>query len=343
MAAGLSELKTFLFFFNNLKTAARNNPENVLWLYKQSRPARDALDALHGFLARTDFERRFLHGGKVVRSTAPEFEAAWNEYAEKWRFHVTRPGIAIPIRLNDSDPDPDPDGSVLAGRVEQAWKESEIERDPSPVIELVAPDPETEDSFDPIKHDGGAAIQLGIQYLESPAAMRLDLERPGLEDERQWANRSSIGLGAYDYLVNTIGLDVHGVFRRWRKVPVVFMPAHVSNAYRASDKGSLDHLLDDAVKAYVFGARAAAIAMCRAVHDMLRNEHYRSGELENVVAHASAEWDSINMEQITKYRRRANWVMHNYSNDSRLNEEDDRIILNYLIVLKYLVEHAPKR
>lgn len=163
------------------------------------------------------------------------------------------------------------------------------------------------------------------------------------KDDQYLVNTFRISSDASDYLNGTIGLDFTEVFRRWRKVPVVFMPAHVSNHYGASEKGSLLHLLDDAVRAYVFRARAAAMAICRAVHDMLRNEHYGPGELENVVAHASAEWASIKMEQIAKYRHRANWVMHNYRNDRPLDAEDDRIILNYLIALKYLVEHAPKR
>jgi hypothetical protein len=117
-----------------------------------------------------------------------------------------------------------------------------------------APDPEVEDSFDVLRHDGGAAFELGIDYLE----------RLGTLDFGEWANGCSIALGAYDYVTNTIGLNIDDLFRRWRELPVILMPIHVSNRYGASDKGALVHLLDDAVRAYVVGAPAAALAMCRA-------------------------------------------------------------------------------
>ena len=52
------------------------------------------------------------------------------------------------------------------------------------------------------------------------------------------------------------------------------MSALVANRYGASEKGSLLHLLDDAVRAYVSGAPAAAIALCRAALEMVLKRHY---------------------------------------------------------------------
>src|SRR5260370_40840970 len=109
MAARLSPTEEFIVLFNNLKQAAGNSPARIAAFYKESKAIRDALRALHGFLARTDLERRVFHGRKVVVPRAAGFEAAWKEYAEKWRFRVSRPAFAIPIRLDDSQPDPDPD------------------------------------------------------------------------------------------------------------------------------------------------------------------------------------------------------------------------------------------
>jgi len=65
-----------------------------------------------------------------------------------------------------------------------------------------------------------------------------------------------------------IGIDINGIFRRWREVPPIFMPSPVSNK-QGEEKGSLNDLLDNAVRAYVCGAPAAAIAMCRAVLKMV--------------------------------------------------------------------------
>ena len=349
MPRGLSLTEQFLVRFNTLRAAANNDPERVLRFgYKNSKAIRDALDGLHNFLARADFERRVFHGVKVVGQPAPGFEAAWKEYTEKWHLRVTRPAFAIPIRLSDSDADPDPDGSILADLEERAWKESEVELEAPPTIELVAPDPETENSFDPLRHDGGAALELGIEYLESPVAGRLDLEGSGLEDELEWANRSSIALSAFDYLTETIGLDVHGVFRRWRKVPVVFMPAHVSNRYGASDKGSLAHLLDDAIRAYVFGAPAATLVLCRAAFEMILKQHYGDGEWEDpkeklakVMALAN-ERGFIKREEIRPLIERADGILHRYAQEAVLSAEDERTILIFLGTLKSLIELAPK-
>jgi len=103
------------------------------------------------------------------------------------------------------------------------------------------------------------------------------------------------------------------------------------------------HLLDDAVRAYVFGAPVAAIAMCRAAYDMVRKEHYKRGELQNVVIHASREYDFINDKNIKELVKSANRVLHNYANNRRLNSRDDEIIINFLLTVKRLIKLAPKR
>ena len=121
------------------------------------------------------------------------------------------------------------------------------------------------------------------------------------------------------------------------------MPAHVANRYGASDKGSLSNLLDDAVRTYVFGAPAAAIAMCRAAYDTVRKEHYGRGQLENVIVHASREYDFISDTNIKELVTRANRVMHNYANNRQLTSRDDQIIVNFLLTVKYLIEQAPRR
>jgi hypothetical protein len=93
-------------------------------------------------------------------------------------------------------------------------------------------------------------------------------------------------------------IDIGSVFRRWRRLPVVFMPAHVSNRYGASEKGSLSHLLDDAMRAYVFGAPCTAIVMCRAALEMVFKKHYGRGQwenepLENLIVLASRKYDFV--------------------------------------------------
>jgi hypothetical protein len=219
---------------------------------------------------------------------------------------------------------------------EQAWRESIVEPISAP-IELSAPDPEQEETFNPICHDGGAALELGIEQLESET----------WNAPHDYAGNSCrLAVGAWDYLVNSIGLNVHDAFRRWHNVPVIFMPAHVSNRYGANDKGSLFHLLDDAVRAYVFGAPAAALAMCRAALETVLKRHYGHGEweragLEKVVSLASKRHEFISESTITPLVRQSNRILHDYEKADRLSAEDDRTILIFLATVKSLIERAP--
>jgi hypothetical protein len=83
------------------------------------------------------------------------------------------------------------------------------------------------------------------------------------------------------------------------------MPAHVSNEHGLTEKGSLNDLLDDAVRAYVFGAPAAAIAMCRAALEMVLKRHYGQGQwddvrgLDNLIVLASASDPSLSTRTVS--------------------------------------------
>lgn len=293
MAAGLSLSEEFIALFNNLKEASGNSPERLAVFYKDSKAVHDALHALHAFLARTDLERRVFHGQKkIVILRAAGFEDAWSEYDSKWRFRTEAPGEVEAEIYDWDDPELPVIDRVTRVTVRDIVKLKQIEPEPSTrQREPEAPDPEVEDSFDPLRHDGRAAINLGIDELQH-------VSTSGLHEGRPTGNACNIALGAFYYLEDTIGLDIGGVFRRWRRVPVVFKLAHVSNRYGASDKSSLLHLLDDAVRAYVFGAPAAAIAMCRTALERVLKRHYGRGQwddekLVDLIDRASCKYPKI--------------------------------------------------
>jgi|SRR5579863_2456878 len=317
MASRLSIFEEFLTLFECVVTAAKDSPERLVNFHDQSQEISETANALQRFLWETDFERRVFHGPKKILARTPSnFEARWKDYNCRWApalSHIFLRGLF-------------PEGT---------W-----EFKPGTVVvrsEPVAPDPESDEDFDPRLHDGGAALELGIERLDVESEFALD-EATG--------NSCRLALGAYDYLTETIGLNVRDVFHRWHKVPVVFMPAHVSNRYGASDKGSLLHLLDDAVRAYVFGAPAAAIAMCRAALETVLKRHYGHGEweragLEKVVSLASKRHEFISESTITPLVRQSNRILHDYEKADRLSAEDDRTILIFLATVKSLIERAP--
>jgi hypothetical protein len=171
---------------------------------------------------------------------------------------------------------------------------------------------------------------------------------PLTDDDERIINSCKIAYEAYDYLTQTIGLNTQRAFRRWREVPVVFMPAHVSNRYGTSDKGSLSHLLDDAVRAYVFGAPAAAITMCRAALEMVLKRHYGRGQWEDyklgrLLTLASERYKNVQAERIAPLVKKANRIVHDYDRSKRLSSEDERTILIFLKTVKSLIQKAPEQ
>ncbi len=252
MTTRLNSFEQFILLFEAVKRAAKDNPQQLRNSYDESNTIREAVDGLRFWLMRMDFERRVFHGSRKNFPQVPvDFEKAWFEYKELWETAVTTAwsagldremykslaeifGVVRPVDSPRMEPVDDP----------KIW---------------VCPDPNYEEEFDPLEHDGGEALEMGIQYLA-------DREEHG---DYIIENIGRISTSAYDYLTQTIGIDVPDVFRRWRKVPVTFMPTHVSNKHGLTEKGSLYALLDDAVRAYVCGAPAAAITMCRAALEMV--------------------------------------------------------------------------
>jgi hypothetical protein len=321
MRTRLSAFEEFVALLENLKSAAHDSPERLVGFFDQSEAIRRAVQAFETFLRRTDFERRVFYGPRKHFGQVPApFQAAWDDYQRRWAGALAH----LFLRVIEPAADFDPGRSVTRP-------------EPEP------PEPADEDSFDPLWHDGGAALELGIDYLR----FRADTD-PIDDDQERIVNSCNIACGAYDYLVNTIGLEIAGTFRRWRKAPIVFMPAHVSNRYGASDKGGLPHLLDDAMRAYVFGAPAAAFAMCRAAFEMILKRHYGEGEWEDpkeklarVMAIAEKR-GFIKREEIKPLIERADGILHRYSQEAVLSAEDERTILIFLATLKSLIERAPK-
>jgi hypothetical protein len=161
MAAQLSPLEEFIALFNKLKDAAKGDPARVRIFYSESETVRKAFSDLEGFLARSDLERRIFHGSKQFKEI-PGFEPAWREYDARWRFRVPLSDLLdLALYLFGDDEPPAP----RAGSPDRPRLSLEVEA-PSAERVLEAPDPEQEDFFDPLFHDGYAAIELGIKELD---------------------------------------------------------------------------------------------------------------------------------------------------------------------------------
>lgn len=327
MTTRLNPFEEFLVRFGALEHAALGEPARVRTFWDQHAPIREAADALETFLYVADFERRVFHGPRKHWPQVPDqFIDAWKAYKDDWQPAISEARFG---ELNLSDLPVGLESVPTSGSAEPEARD-----------DLWPIDPEFDETFDPVHHSGSAAIALGIARLEDDLAFH-EMEFGELEI----ANADRIALGALDYLNTTIGLDFTDVFARWRRVPTTFMPSHVSNRHGLTEKGSLFDLLNDAARAYVFGAPAASIAMCRAAMEMILRQHYVRGadkeDLETIIELAGRRFKFIERDRLNEYRKAANKVLHDYSRQTRISPEDDRLIREFLRTVKFLIEHAP--
>jgi len=168
------------------------------------------------------------------------------------------------------------------------------------------------------------------------------------EDENERiANTFRVGIEAFEFLENTIGFDTISVFERWAKVPPLFIPSHVSNKYGLTEKGSLFELLNDAIRAYIAGAPAASIAMCRAGLEMMLRDHYLRGKattkdkLAPMIELAALKYDFMSKTKMNNLARDANRIMHDYAGVQKLDAKDETRLLSHLKDLKFYIEKAP--
>ena len=323
--------------FRALKHQA-GTPQRLVTFHDQKLAMSRAVTQLDTFLLRTDFERRKFANQKLHWQVPAEFEDEWKEYREKWA-----PACAH-LEMRD------------------VWPEAFGHYDPNERYKtkgkkLERPDPEVDSAFNPLYHDGGAAVEIGVDLIEFEQERREDLSNSDIrsEDDERVANMCRIARGAYDYLTKTIGIDPKEVFRRWRTVPAFFMPAQISNQH-GDEKGSMNDLLDDAIRAYVCGAPAAAMAMCRATLEMVLKEHYlphdhqywdpgakewRDKPLAKLIVLASERYSFVQKTEVTRLKRQADRIMHNYARAKKMSPANERTILEFIETLKFLVQRAP--
>ena len=216
--------------------------------------------------------------------------------------------------------------------------------------------------FDPTKHEGGKLLgeMLELNERELEEAVEILITRsagdqPENEEldehtEVELVQRRDIllkGLSVTSYLEKQMGFDFQGIFERWKKVPPFLVPLHVKTSTATPANGRLFDLLNDAIRAYVAGAPAAAMAICRSALEVVVKEHYLKGnsdqnwDLHEGINLAAARYEFLDKERMHKHRRRANEVLHSYTTSRSVNESDP--VLPFICDLRYWIEKAPER
>lgn len=306
--------EAFLEKFSRLKAKVNNNPANLHWKSKNDPSLGKLAFELYG-----DFQGivRGLAALPMKSVTPPTaiFTDTFREFGEKWK---------VPVQS-----------------IGDEWIAQQL---PEVMRFIEGIDPEKLQENHP---------ELAESLLDPPK-FNPTAENPYEESEYifWWADISmsnhkgtDIGdslhkaLQAWDHYQNTIGLNLRAIWHRWSKVQTVLVPPHVAGSPIRDGRAGLVELLSEAVKAFVFGVNGAAIAMCRALTEMILIEYYGVGEgkLDNIIVLAEKKYRWIQSLKLQETRMLANRVLHCREKTS------EEAILGYLATIKELIERAPAR
>ena len=332
MSSKLMLSEQFRLRFENLRRATNDSPQTLLTFFREKpefeRLAREVKIVADEIEKAGDYR-------KAHPQESPGFISDFKDYTYKWRPEVTYVAEWSQLELNLFDED-DFEPQTFE-QFKRTYRKAE---------QKTGPDADWETDFDPSKHDGSEAIADMLSLVVEQGKDRRDNPDEYMGD--YIANTFLVGVEAFEYFERTIGIDVGTAFRRWNKLPAVFVPKHVSDRHGLTEKGSLYSLLDEAVRAYVAGAPAAAIAMCRAILEGVLRDHYLRGEvadkdsLHDVIDIAAARYRFLDKRKLHGLRIRANSILHDYGGLPALGAEDEKAILQVFKDLKYYIEKAPE-
>jgi len=150
-----------------------------------------------------------------------------------------------------------------------------------------------------------------------------------------------------------VGLDFGDLQARWKQIPVVPVPKHLSDLsdnYGDNEVRGLFAFLDQIRLAYVVGADLAAIALCRATTELLIRRHYEphAAESEGLTslirrvrkAHPKLEFLGDLFEKV----REANNILHSSSyNVHDLKRDRYQVIVrDWVKLLEKMIDEAPE-
>ncbi|OYZ14129.1 MAG: hypothetical protein B7Y35_10075 [Sphingomonadales bacterium 28-64-96] len=311
MKSGLDG-ERFLAAFARLKAAVSDDPGQLAAAAEGNPDLQSLCDELaqlvKGFEAVEDWSRfAFSHNIPVAAAEARR------EYEERWRSAVTD---VANREVN----------AMFADMLADLLADVHLDDDGG-----------TAPPYDALKYDMGAwqdeaADEAArIERIIDYAFDRLSLDDDG---DLPWLESS---LEAWNRLVKACGLNIEGALWRRRALPHVLVPSHVAKHYGKS-KASLYRRLDQAGKAFVFGAPLAALALQRAVIEEVLATHWgaEKGKVQDANLPELA-WDA----RATRLKRLANEALHGDPETLR-PEQLDRAIIENFGLLRLLIEKAPQ-
>ena len=199
-------------------------------------------------------------------------------------------------------------------------------------------------SFDPRRHSASGEIDFGENYLRDEGDA---WDGPG-------PAALSRAAGALRWMRETVGIDFAQIESRWKEFPVIHVPQRISDKYSIDGKDGLFGYLTQVRLAYIVGADRAAIALCRAVTELLVRFHYardkrdRRGLRELIQSIEDSEgFVFLKRFNLAEKVREANKILHHPRRDDipQLPHRDpDRgLITDWIRALEEVIDKAPTR
>ena len=151
----LNHIEQFLTLLDNLRTVAGDQPKRLAAFYSQSSAVREAAEKLQECERELKYNLEWF-GRKRLGPVASRFEQAWAEYQDRWA-----PAIAYGSFYERLEKRNAPTASSFR---ELNPYSPEVGRGLMSRSDQEEPDPDRDEFFDPVRHDGGDAVALGVDH-----------------------------------------------------------------------------------------------------------------------------------------------------------------------------------
>ncbi|MGQ0446334.1 MAG: hypothetical protein ACT4O2_14725 [Beijerinckiaceae bacterium] len=314
--AGQRITEDFVKHFKLLKERSWNSPHNVrraLQRDPQVATSIRELDRISSQISRFENYSKW----RFIVQAHPEFSKAWRDYRERWYYAY--------ITLADWEAEKD-------GReTPSAWFERRLSELSDNKESSFDADDEDDWDFYPEEHSAAGHVEEIFEQIGYKA------------DDEPFYSRAK---DAWDWLVNTVGVDLKKIEERWKEFPVLSIPEHVSNAHGLNEAKSLYSYLTDVRLAYMIGADLAAIAMCRAATEILIRYHYNNDpntDLKTLVKATQNKREFAFLKPLNLVTKivDANNILH-FNEDIKNSDRNRAIVREWIAALQETIAKAPR-
>ena len=317
------EAVVFMAKFKELKNWSDDTPDELIELAVKDVSVKD-LCVQVDFTAVAFKQDELRSPEPFVAPVSPAFQKAWRDYEKRYEHVVDL------ITLMDLFVGPGEPISPATSYTNDLLK-----------AHKAAPT-EFEDSWaQNLADDIDAAIQFAQDMLDHI-------------DDDAFQDRIQNGCDAYGELMQNIGFDARGVFRRRALFPKVLIPRHVAKRHGSAEQHSLYTHLQQEHDAFIYGAPYAALALVRSILEKILRDHYGAkgvdlNELINQAFQFRRQQSDLRGD-LHHIRKLANTILH-WDRDERekekkffsgkFDEREQKMRLLFL-ALRKLIEEAPE-